>query len=185
MEDQEMIRRLEKRDETILFYLREKYENYCRKIAGNFLPDREDVEEILNDTWMNCWMSIPPAHPDSLKFYLARITQNLSMKRLRYFYAKKRKIPETALLEELEESIFSVSSPAEQLDYEELKRILNQFLERLPRKKRVMFLLRYWYGLKIKEIAEEMGYSESNVKNTLYETRNRLRGHLKREGYLQ
>lgn len=137
MEDQEMIRRLEKRDETILFYLREKYENYCRKIAGNFLPDREDVEEILNDTWMNCWMSIPPAHPDSLKFYLARITQNLSMKRLRYFYAEKRKIPETALLEELEESIFSVPSPAEQLDYEELK---------------------------IKEIAEEMGYSESNVK---------------------
>ena len=61
-------------------------------------------------------------------------------------------------MEELEESIFSVPSPVEQLDYEELK---------------------------IKEIAEEMGYSESNVKNTLYETRNRLRGHLKREGYLQ
>lgn len=59
---------------------------------------------------------------------------------------------------------------------------LDRFLDSLPAETRVMFILRYWSDLSIKEIAARCGVGQSKVKMTLLRTRNALKTYLEEEG---
>ena len=72
----------------------------------------------------------------------------------------------------------------ERVDEHVLVEAINTFLEDLPKQKRIMFVQRYWYLMPVKEIAEHLGVSESQVKSTLFRTRNALKLFLEREGVL-
>ena len=50
MEDQEIVELYWKRDESALEHSREKYHGYLSRIAQQILYDREDSEEVVNDT---------------------------------------------------------------------------------------------------------------------------------------
>ena len=64
----------------------------------------------------------------------------------------------------------------------ELGRILDAFLESLPKDSRVIFLRRYWYVDTIAEIARQYGMTESKVKMRLSRTKEKLRIYLEKEG---
>ena len=64
----------------------------------------------------------------------------------------------------------------------ELGRILDAFLESLPKDSRVIFLRRYWYVDTIAEIARQYGMTESKVKMQLSRTKEKLRIYLEKEG---
>lgn len=64
----------------------------------------------------------------------------------------------------------------------ELRRILNAFLEGLPRENRLIFMRRYLYVETVAEIAARYGISESKVKTQLHRTRKKLRDCLAKEG---
>lgn len=55
--------------------------------------------------------------------------------------------------EELEDCI-PTNSMENEIEYNELVKELNIFLENLPKEKRVVFLERYWYMSSIKDIAK-------------------------------
>ena len=80
MDDKEIIELYNNRDEKAIEETSTKYGNFCYTIAYNILSDKEDSEECLNDTWLGVWNSIPPTQPKSLKYYLAGIVRNLSLK---------------------------------------------------------------------------------------------------------
>lgn len=48
MEDKEILKLFEARDETALVQLEIKYGKYMRVIAGNILSDKADAEECVN-----------------------------------------------------------------------------------------------------------------------------------------
>ena len=58
----------------------------------------------------------------------------------------------------------------------------NRFLASLDKQTRIIFLQRYWYICTAKEIARNVGLSESNVNVILHRTRNRLKLFLQKEG---
>ena len=61
--------------------------------------------------------------------------------------------------------------------------MINTFLASLGEVERRVFLLRYFYGERIAQIADRFGYSESKVKSMLLRLRERLKKHLMKEGY--
>ena len=61
---------------------------------------------------------------------------------------------------------------------------LNDFLERLDREDRFVFMRRYWYGDEIKTIAYGCGFSESNVKSKLFRCRQKLKQDLEGKGLI-
>ena len=83
MDDQEIIARFFARDEEGLTAARARYEPYCAAVARNLLTDPRDQEECLSDTWLRAWNAIPPQRPRSLGAFLAKITRNLAINRLR------------------------------------------------------------------------------------------------------
>lgn len=60
---------------------------------------------------------------------------------------------------------------------------LAEEINKLPDKYRRIFELHYLWGYKVREIAEQTGMTESNVKQYLYRTRQMLKDRL--EGYLK
>ena len=80
------------------------------------------------------------------------------------------------VLSELEECIGN-NDVEEELDRKETLKVITEFLDNSDVQKRRMFILRYWYVMPVKEIAEKLGMTESNVKVTLH----RMRDGLKKE----
>ena len=184
MEEQAILTSLYNREESAITQMQQSYGSYCASIARNILEDPQDVEEILSDTWLRAWNSIPPAKPTHLKLYLARITRNLSFDRFRAQSREKRGSGETALaLHELSECIGG-GSPEEILEAEELRNGLNRFLSTLPQRDRQIFLLRYFHLLSTEAIARRISLRPDNVRAILSRTRRKLRQFLHKEGLL-
>ena len=161
-----------------------KYGAYCRKIADNILPDKQDAEECVNDAYLAVWNSIPPQDPDSLKLFLARIVRNLAFNRYNESRAEKRGGGETALvLDELAECLESGDSVESELDRRALGELMRNFVKELPKKERRIFVRRYFYTEPLADIAKLCGMTENSVSVTLHRTRKKLKELLKKEGF--
>ena len=71
----------------------------------------------------------------------------------------------------------------EELDVILLKEIINEFLDSLPKEKRVVFMKRYWACYSVKEIAKQINEKEKKVTNILYQCRLQLKVELEKRGY--
>lgn len=185
MTDAEIVEAFFSRNETAIEEAKLTYGSYCASIARNILCSWEDVEEILNDTWLHAWNAIPPARPENLKLYLARITRNLAFDRFRLHRSEKRGGGEIMLaLDELSDCIGTENSPENVLEADELKLSVNRFLSTLPFRDREVFLLRYFYIASTEEIANRLGIRPDLVRTRLSRTRKKLKAHLLKEGFI-
>ena len=184
MEDHAIIDLYWSRDPEAIRRTGEKYGGYCRTIARNILADRRDAEECDNDTWLSAWNAMPEDRPSLLAQYLGKITRNLAFDRWRAGRAEKRGGGELPLvLEELAECV----SPADTLqavEAAELEAAVNRFLRALPERERGVFLRRYWFTEPMADVARRYGMRETTVRTSLFRTREKLRRHLEKEGFL-
>ena len=183
MDDAEIIKQLFERNEDVIRLLNNKYEHYLYTIAYNILRNKEDSEEVVNDTFLAAWKSIPPNSPDILSIYLAKITRHISIDKIRKKFSKKRIPPNTLLsIDEIEECKAGTDRIKQEMDLKELGELLNRFLGMQNKEHRILFVMRYWYSMSIKEIAEKTGFSQSKVKNILLRERKNLKKYLEKEG---
>lgn len=160
----------------------EKYGSYLFKISFNILYSKEDSEECVNDTYLKAWNSIPPNRPKLLKAFLGKITRNLSIDLYRKNRTKGRSGEVEIAIEELEGVIPSGEDIFKTLDEKYLVEKINEFLERINRQDRKIFLLRYFYLHSSKDIEKLTDIKVSTINTILYRTRNKLRKHLEKEG---
>ncbi len=151
------------------------------RLADRILNDPEDAEESVSDTYLKTWEAIPPQRPTHFYAFLAAICRNLSLHKVDWKRAAKRRAEVVSLTEEMQLCIPDIAQER-QMQSRELGRILNTFLENLPRETRVIFLRRYWHMDTIEEIAQRYGITQSKVKMQLSRTRAKLRIFLEQEG---
>lgn len=185
MEDEEIIRLYFDRDEAALTETEKKYGSYCSAIAFNVLGSREDSKEIVNDTYLEAWNSIPPHRPTVFSAFLGKITRRLAISSWRKRTAVKRGGNEYELsLDELSECVADKSSTERVTEDKEVVAVINQFLKDLPETQRNIFICRYWYMDPILSIAKQFRFSESKVKSVLMRTRQKLKQKLTEEGLI-
>lgn len=199
MEDTKIIDLYWSRSEKAISETSEKYGGYLYAISYRILQDDGDSEECVNDTYLKAWGTIPPERPKALRFFLGKITRNLSLDCYRTKRREKRGGGQVeASFEELQECFSSVRSaeksvkqslqtewnPESIVDKLTLKECLSRFLGELSQESLIIFLQRYWYFLSIKEIAEGLQMGESKVKMSLLRTREALKTFLEKEGIL-
>lgn len=182
MKDSRIIELFFSRSEQAIVELAYKYGRICRKIAFNILNNLEDAEECVNDTYLGAWNSIPPKMPNPLVTYICKITRNIALKKYRYNTAKRRNGFYDISLSELEECIPAVRQDIASCTEEELTKVIENFLNTLDKKSRVMFVKRYWYTESIKAMAEEFGMTENSISVKLLRIRGKLREYLEQEG---
>ncbi len=183
MEDSEIIALFFARDETAVKESVAKYERYCHAVAYRILGDAADAEECVNDTWLRAWNSIPPAAPDDLRAYLAKITRHLSLDRLEAENAGKRVSRHTLVpLDELAE-LLPADDPDPDPAVGALTAHIDTFLRTLPDRTADIFVLRYFHFTPVWEIAGQLGISENLTAAILSRTRKKLKKYLIGKGY--
>ena len=183
MTDEEIISLYFDRSEEAIAATQRKYDGYCRSIIARILGSPRDVEETVSDTWLKAWLSIPPARPDDLKLYLAKIGRNLALNRLRDGRAARRGEGADAVLEELSE-VLGGNNTEQVVDARELQEAVNRFLHKLPRRDCDIFVRRCFYAASADEIAARYTLRPGTVNVSLHRTRKKLREYLIKEGYL-
>ena len=185
MKDEEIIALYFGRDARAAAETKASCGAYCFTVANNILHSAEDAEECVNDALLAAWDSIPPARPENLRLYLAKLTRNIAVNRYNTLHAEKRGGGETALvLDELSECIPSENSVIGEIDAKQLSRAVNAFLHTLSRRDAGVFIRRCFYSEPIAQIAKRFHISENNASVILSRTRQKLRSYLEKEGLL-
>lgn len=171
MEDAKIIALFWQRDESALKELEKRVGRRCLHAALEITGDSLDAEECFSDTCLAVWNAIPPEKPDSLCGYALRICKNFALNVVKAKRSQKR----SAILVELDEC---VSDSIPDLEPDEIGRLIDGFLEKLPRREAVIFVRRYNFSEPVKDIAAALGMTENQVSKILQKLRGKLKKHL-------
>ena len=171
------------REERAIAETDKKYSQYLHTVAYSILANEQDAEECLQDTYLRVWHAIPPERPSIFHAFLAKITRNLSLNRLKTAKRQKRVPSEASVsLQELEECVSDGDSLSRQLQSAAVARAVNRYLDGVSDRRMYVFISRYFYALTIPQIAKRLSCSVSLVNRELTEIRRELRIELEKEG---
>lgn len=134
---------------------------------------QEFIEEAVSETFVKLWKNIAhfqSDHETSLKSYLYAIARNTSFDLLRK-QEKNIRFEELHEIKELE----AADNIEQLIEQKELTELLYQLIESLGNPYNKVFLYKYYYGMKNKEIAKKLQLTEKQVENTLYRGKGKLR----------
>ena len=178
MDDEEIIGLFFERSEQAIQELDTKYGKTCHSLSYRILNDRQDAEECVNGAYFGAWNAIPPAHPDPLLAYIVKIVRNLSLKLYWKKEAAKRNSIFTVAMQEIDDCIADPKTVEGDVEAKELARIIENFLDTLSEKERVIFMRRYAYADPYADIARRVGISEKNVSVRLALIRRKMKQYL-------
>lgn len=182
MNDEQIIDMYFSGSEQAIKETKNKYGSFCRKIAFNILSNNEDTDECENDAYLKLWNSIPPNKPVSLKAYIGKVTRNIAIDLWKKNHTQKRNAGIEILFSEFEDVMPSNSQLKSEYDLSELTLIINNWLSTLTMQERALFVLRYWQGESVKNIAKEWNTSPGKLSGKLFRLRKNLKATLEKEG---
>ncbi|MBQ8392822.1 MAG: sigma-70 family RNA polymerase sigma factor [Clostridia bacterium] len=182
MDDKEIIRLFNERSEQAISQSDRMYGKYCYSIAYRIVENEDDAKEIVNDTFLKAWNTIPPENPHSLCGYFGMLARSTAIDRLRYNTSLKRTGSRTDIaIVELYDCI-PQANPGDIVDKMSLNKALNNFLKSISERNRNIFIRRYWYVDSLSEIAKRLSISENSVKAILLRLRRSFKKFLEKEG---
>ena len=185
MEDNQIVDLYLQRNEDAIVQTAKRYGSRLRIISKNIVDDDQTAEECENDTYLQAWNSIPPNTPRNYLFsYLARIIRHISIDCCRYRERLCRKGYVQELSDELLCCIPGNTDVEGRMDAMVLGQCITGFLRSQPEMTRNVFIRRYWYLDSVDAICKRYHISQSKVKSMLFRSRNALRTHLRKEGYI-
>ena len=182
MDDEKITALFWERSQEALELVDRKYGKILRAAALNILKDPRDAEEVVSDTYMKLWDSIPPQRPLRLLAYAAKINRNGALMALRQKHRQKRDDRGDVLYSELDECLASSGSITEHMEAEELAELINGYLRSLGGDSRRLFLRRYFLMEDMDSLARGFGETKKVLSSRLYRIRRGLRDYLKKEG---
>lgn len=166
--------------ESALYECISMYGRYVEYIVGNIigktLPN-EDKEEVIADVFITIWKyrkRLDIKRSDSFKSLIGTVARNLSKNKLRDsgHYLKS---------EELDENFTDNVNIENELIKSELEKRILDCISTFKKEDRICFIQHYYYHKRIKDIADELGLTESSVKSKLKRGRDRIKEALDRE----
>ena len=182
MTDEKIVELFWARDEAAIKETEKKYGDLCHFVMSNILTVKEDREECVNDVLLALWNSIPPQKPKNLRAYIGTASRNHALNRSRDANAWKRGGNIRIVGEEFLEKLDDGSDVAEAFEAKRAGEVINKFLGTLGDDDRRIFILRFWMGLSIADIARHVKCGESKVKVSIHRSRKKLADMLEKEG---
>jgi len=157
-----------------------EYSNYLYLIVknmGSVAISDEDIEEIISDVFLAIWKNSENLNRHTnIKEYLTGIAKNVTRN-------KYRNTELNYSISDYEEKLFDSFNIEKLSEEKEQDRIIKKALKSLNEEEYNIFIMFYYNGKKVKEIAETLGLSESNVKVKLHRIRKLIKKDLKNGGY--
>lgn len=188
--DAELVRRAKAGDLAAFEALATRHERRIFTVARRITGNEPDAEDVTQQAFLSALENLEGFREEAgFATWLQRIATHAALKVLR----KRRGLPTVSLeaVTEPQEGYDTVphpeyiadwrESPEQLVGRNETARLIDEALQELDDKHRVIFLLRDVEGLSVKEAAESLGLSEANVKVRLLRARLQLRERLTQE----
>jgi RNA polymerase sigma-70 factor (ECF subfamily) len=147
-----------------------RYERRLRAVAGRILDDERDVDECLQDAFVNAWRSLGRFREESaVSTWIYRIVVNAALGKRR-----RLRLPTTSLDEATGAAAPAEASPASVAERRDLERFLVARLDALPADLRDAVVLRDVAGLSNQEVADALQLSVAAAKSRIHRGRLRL-----------
>ena len=181
MNEQAAIQLAQEGNSDAFQHLFDENKNKIFSLAYQYAKNAEDAEDILQETFIKAYYSIDKfQHQRETTFsaWLYRIGINCSIDHLRKNKMRKTKHIDKDDISQLPSSDDS-SDPLNSGERKEVREKLTQVLSSMAPRQRMVFILRHYQQLPVKEIADVMKCSEGSVKKQLFRAFQMIKKHFK------
>jgi len=173
--DKELVERVRRGDKRAFDLLILKYQHKIISIVGRYLGDRNDVQDVSQETFIKAYRAIPNFRGESAFYtWLYRIAINTAKNHL---VSKSRRPPNIDI--DIDDGEFQDSSavlrdnesPQASLATKQMEEVIFRAIENLPAELRVAVTLREFEGLSYEEIARIMDCPVGTVRSRIFRAR--------------
>jgi RNA polymerase sigma-70 factor, ECF subfamily len=177
-----LIRAAQSGDQDAFEQLVRAHDQSVLRLAMNLLRSTEDARDVYQEAFLRVYRSLDSFRFDcSFQTWLYRIVTNICLDQLR-----KRKVrkEESAVMEtsdgpidrmEVFEEAAAHADPERTLWNRELKQRMETALQELSPRERMVFELRHYQGLRLRNIGDLLGTTEEAAKNCLFRATRKMR----------
>lgn len=180
LSDSQVVLRVLEGEKELFEILLRRYNQRLFRVIRSYIHSEDDVMDIMQDAYVKAYTKLEQFNNEaSFSTWLIRIGINEALQHLR---KNKRIVTNYGKTERLE-NIFNLPdtnqmNPEKQTIKAETRTLVEQAVDRLPEKYRVVFVLQQIEGLSNSEIAECLKLTDSNVKVRLHRAKNLLKEEL-------
>ncbi len=177
--DQIIINQIIEGDTNAFSVLVERYKDLVFTLALRMVKNREEAEEVSQDTFIKVFKSLSKFKGDS-KFstWIYRVAYNTCLDRLKKI---KREYNVVAIDEYTEHQIKTLDNALDQMEAQEHKDKIQKCLQLLPSDDSFLLTLYYFEEQSLEEISKVVGLTANNVKVKLFRSRKKLTTILKEQ----
>jgi len=177
-----LVRAAQRGDQGAFEQLVRAYDQSVLRLAMNLLRSPEDARDVYQEAFLRVYRNLHSFRFDcSFHTWLYRIVTNICLDQLR-----KRKVrkEEPAVVETSEgaidrtegfEEVSAAANPERVTWNRQLGQRIGDALEELTPRERMVFELRHYQGLRLRNIGEILGTSEEAAKNCFFRATQKMR----------
>jgi RNA polymerase sigma-70 factor (ECF subfamily) len=185
LDESALIRAAQQGDQDAFAQLVRVYDQSVLKLAMNLLRSPEDARDVYQEAFLRVYRNLNNFRFDcSFHTWLYRIVTNLCLDQMR-----KRKVrkEESTVLTTSEGPLDRMDTvPEERVDGDpqrnlfsgELRNRIKEVLASLTPRERMVFELRHYQGMRLRQIGEVVGATEEAAKNCLFRATQKMRAAL-------
>ena len=173
--DKELVERVRRGDKRAFDLLILKYQHKIISIVGRYLGDRNDVQDVSQETFIKAYRAIPNFRGESAFYtWLYRIAINTAKNHL---VSKSRRPPNIDIdigdgeFQDSSAVLRDNESPQASLATKQMEEVIFRAIENLPEELRVAVTLREFEGLSYEEIARIMDCPVGTVRSRIFRAR--------------
>jgi RNA polymerase sigma-70 factor (ECF subfamily) len=181
-EETALIRAAQGGDQAAFEELVRAYDHSVLRLAMNLLRSPEDARDVYQETFLRVYRNLNQFRFDcSFHTWVYRIATNLCLDQLR---KKKVRKEEPTVLVAKDGTIDRLdvvpedradSDPQRRLMSQQIRKRVKEALAGLTPRERIVFELRHYEGLRLRNIGEILGTSEEAAKNCLFRATQKMR----------
>jgi RNA polymerase sigma-70 factor (ECF subfamily) len=181
-DEKALIRAAQEGDQDAFGQLVRAYDKSVLRLAMNLLHSPEDAQDVYQEAFLRVYRNLNSFRFDcSFHTWLYRIVTNLCLDHMR-----KRKVrrEESSQVEGLDGPVDRMDTfqesradgdPQRSLFSGELRQGIKKALSELTVRERMVFELRHYQGMKLRDIGETLGTTEEAAKNCLFRATQKMR----------
>ena len=171
-QDQIIIQQILEGDTKAFAVLVDRYKDLVFTLAIQMLKNREEAEEVSQDTFIKVFKKLKNFKGDS-KFstWIYRIGYNTCLDRIK---SNKRKQNTVAINEFTTHEVKTLDNALSIMEAQESKQTIQDCLQMLPADDCALLTLYYFEELSLEEIGKVIGVKANNVKVKLFRSRKKL-----------
>jgi RNA polymerase sigma-70 factor (ECF subfamily) len=177
-----LVRAAQRGDQDAFEQLVRAYDQSVLRLAMNLLRSPEDARDVYQEAFLRVYRNLHSFRFDcSFHTWLYRIVTNICLDQLRRRKVRKEEpaVVETAegVLDRMEgfEEESAVANPERVTWNRQLGQRIDGALEELTPRERMVFELRHYQGLRLRNIGEILGTSEEAAKNCFFRATQKMR----------